>query len=93
MKVYRLSPVSLRGAAVLRIRLMLLSAVLPYGETDQEADSQKGGAQTGEIDSCGEECYRRVTAYTQKDKQYQHGGAEDDICRIPVFTDFCMYGA
>ncbi len=34
-----------------------------------------------------------MAAYTQDDKQDEYDGTEDDISRIPVFMDFCMYGS
>ena len=34
-----------------------------------------------------------MAAYTQDDKQDEYDGTEYDISRIPVFMDFCMYGA
>lgn len=67
--------------------------MLPYGKPDQEEDREKSGSQTGKIDPCGEKSDGRMAAYAQDDKQDQHDGAEYDISRIPVFMDFCMYGA
>jgi len=67
--------------------------VLPYGKPDQEEDREKSGSQTGEIDPCGEKSDGRVATCAQDDKQDQHNGAEYEISRIPVFMDFCMYGA